>query len=100
MKNGAKDAAIPGLKLIRHNYGGVNNVDDPTLPFHLDVSLRPPSFLRVANAVQLGNEVLLLRGQTRKALEQFVAANELEENPRLESWRITQTAGWLKPDPE
>lgn len=81
---------IPGLKLIRHNSGGVSNPDDPTFPFRLDASFRPPEFMQVAHVFLYGNEEICVRGTTREALERFVEANTLKTHPRLIRLEITE----------
>lgn len=82
---------IPGLKLIRHNAAGVNVADDPTYPWRLDATFRPPEFM-FFTFVSLygGSEIICVRGQTREALEQFVELNNLRIHPRLRSLEITQ----------
>jgi hypothetical protein len=84
------DMTIPGLKLIRHNSGRVNNPDDPTLPFRLDASFRPPEFMQLAHIILYGNEEICVRGINREALDQFVAVNNLKTHPRLLRLEITE----------
>jgi hypothetical protein len=82
---------IEGVKLIRQT-GVVNEPDDPSYPYRLDVNLRPPEFMEFAFVMlHGGSEVICVRGMTREALEQFVELNQLRTHPRLRSLEITQT---------
>lgn len=82
---------IEGIKLIRHNAGGVNLPDDPAYPWRLDVNLRPPEFMLMAFVgIHGGSEEICVRGMTREALEKFVALNSLRTHPRLRKLEITQ----------
>jgi hypothetical protein len=77
------DGVIEGLKLIRHNMGGVDDPDDPTYPFRLEATFCVPEFMQVTNALLYGCEKIVVRGQTREALERFVELNRLRQHPRL-----------------
>lgn len=83
---------IEGIKLIKHNLGGINDPDDPSFgPWRLDMSLRPPEFMKVASICMYGgNEVVMIRGKTREALEEFVELNQLRTHPRLVRLTIEQ----------
>ena len=81
----------PGIKLIRHNGGNVNNPDDPSLPWRLEASFRPPEFMSVAFVFLYGGEELIVvRGDTKEHLEEFVQVNDLRNHPRLKKLAITQ----------
>lgn len=81
---------IEGIKLIQHNAGGVNLPDDPSYPFKLEVSLRPPEFMLVAFVgLYGGREKMVVRGLTREVLEKFVEVNDLRTHPRLRELTIT-----------
>lgn len=82
---------IEGIKLIRHNMGGINNADDPSFgPWRLDAVFRVPEFMAVAASFLYGREEICLRGKTKEALEKFAEANELKTHCRLQSLTITQ----------
>jgi hypothetical protein len=82
---------IDGLKLIRHNMGGVNHPDEPSFGrFRMDATFRVPEFMDVAAVFIYGQEQIVVRGRTREALEEFVAANHLREHPRLLQLTITE----------
>lgn len=81
---------IEGIKLIKHNGGGVNLPDDPSLPWRLDAHFRAPEFMQVAFVMLYGNETICVRGKTKEALEQFVEVNKFKTHPRLISLEITQ----------
>lgn len=81
---------IEGLKLIQHNAGGVNIPDDPTYPYRLEASFRPPELMIVTFiALHGGSENIVVRGMTQEALEEFVEENDLKNHPRLRSLTIT-----------
>lgn len=95
--------SIPGLKLIQHNAAGINRLDDPSFPFRLEVSLRPPEFLGLAFvAIHGGQEEVVVRGMTRKVLDTFVDMNRFRTHPRLLSITITGPSGveWKFPERE
>ena len=64
---------IDGIKLIKHNMGGVNEPDDLTYPFVLDANFRHPEFMEVASAfLYPGGEIIKVRGKTREALDELI----------------------------
>ena len=80
---------IEGLKLIKHNASGVNEPDDPSYPFKLMVSLRPPEFMTMAFICMYGGtEEIIVRGMTREALQEFSDRNHLQHHVRLISWTL------------
>lgn len=79
---------IDGIKLIRHTGGGVNEPDDTIYPFLLEVVLQPPALMAVGFAMLYGNEEIVVRGMTRKALEEFVDMNHFQNIGRLISCTI------------
>jgi hypothetical protein len=81
---------IEDIKLIRHNIAGIDDPDDPSYPFKLEASFRPPEFMEVAHLLLHGNEVIVVRGKTREALELFAGVNHLDKHPRLISMTITE----------
>ncbi len=94
------EGVIPGTKLIRHNTGGVNKPDDPTMPFKLEASFRPPEFMQVAFVGLCGSsEEIVVRGETREALDEFVEANNLNSHPRLLKLNITGPEDQSTPEP-
>lgn len=90
---------IEGIKLIRHNMGGVNNPDDPAYgPFRLDAIFRVPGFMEVAATFIYGREEIVVRGKTREALEQFVKVNSLDTHCRKIKVEITEPEAEPKPE--
>ncbi len=84
---------IEGIKLIRHNAGGVNEPDDPSYPFLLQASFSPPEFMMMAFiGIHRGGEEILVRGMTEEALEEFVEQNNLRRHPRLQKLEILETS--------
>ena len=72
---------IKGIKLIKHNMGGINNEDDPSFgPYRLNATFRVPSFMEVAAVFIYGNEEIILRGKTEEALEEFISLNNLRKH--------------------
>lgn len=85
---------IEGIKLIKHNMGGVNEADDPTYgPWRLKAVFRVPSFMGVAANFIYGCEEIVVRGKTKEALEYFAEMNSLNTHPRLQKLEITQPEG-------
>ena len=70
--------------------GGVNQPDDTSYPYKLEVNLRPPDFMVIAFiGLYGGSEEIVIRGMTQGALEQFVKENKLDTHPRLRRLTIT-----------
>ena len=79
------------IKLIQHNASGVNNPDDFSYPWRLDAYFRPPSFMSVAFiCLYGGQEIIQVRGITKKSLEEFAKKNNLFNHPRKQSIKIWQ----------
>jgi hypothetical protein len=78
------------VKLIRHNAVQVNNPDDPSYPFVMDATLRPPEFMIVAFVgLYGGSEIIRVRGKTRHDIVEFVKTNDLARHVRLRRLTIT-----------
>lgn len=85
---------IDGIKLIKHNMGGVNEPDDLTYPFVLDANFRHPEFMVVASAfLYPGGEIIKVRGKTREALDELIERNGLLRHPRLRRLTIAGPDG-------
>lgn len=92
---------IPGLKLIHHNAGRINEPDDPSLPFKLELSLSPPQFMIISFiGLYGGSEEIVVRAKTREALEEFLEQNQLRRHPRLRSLTITGPDGCVEGHPK
>lgn len=84
---------IEGLKLVRLT-GAVNDPDDPSYPYKLEVNLRPPELMQVAFIMlHGGSEEIVMRGKTREAIDQFIELNNLRHHPRLRRMTITGPNG-------
>jgi hypothetical protein len=71
------------LKLIRLT-GAVDQPDDPSYPYKLEVNLRPPELMQVTFIMlHGGSEVIVVRGKTRAAIDRFIDQNDLRQHPRL-----------------
>ena len=85
---------IEGLKLIRLNSARIDEPDDPSYPYKLEVNLRPPELMQVAFVMLYGgSEVMVVRDKTHEAIEFFVAQNDLRCHPRLRRMTITGPDG-------
>ena len=87
------------FKLIYHNASNIDLPDDPSFPFKLGASLRPPEVMDKALLLPNGGvEKLVVRGTTQEALEQFIEfrAHRLRSNMRLLSLTITGPAGIIE----
>jgi len=85
-----KATLIPGLKLIKHNAFFVDEPDDPSFPYKLEVSLRSTEMMQVHSKLFQGkDEEIVVRSMTREALEEFIELNEFRKNSRLLRLDIT-----------
>ena len=85
------------IKLIKFNSSHINKPDDPTFPYKLEVSLRPPGFMDLTFAFLLGgSEELVVRGMTLEVLEEFITENKFRTHPRLRRLVITGPGGELE----
>jgi hypothetical protein len=92
---------IPGIKLICHNANRVNVPDDPSFPFKLEASFRPPEFMMMAFIGLVGgSEEVVIRGMTKEDLDEFVELNNLRTHPRLLHITITGPDGILEQLPQ
>jgi hypothetical protein len=86
------EAADPndGLKLIRLNSARIDDPDDPSYPYKLEVNLRPPDLMQVAFVMLYGgSDEMIVRGMSREAIDRFVDVNDLHRHPRLRRMTIT-----------
>lgn len=83
-------AVNPNLKLIKLNSRGVNNPDDPSFPFKLEVTFSPPEFMNVAFLFLVGAvEEVIVRAVTLEDMNDFLQKNEFRTHPRLIKGEIT-----------
>lgn len=88
---------IPGIKLIRHTGSIRDCPDDPSIPFKLEVNLRPPEFMEMAFiGLYGGSEEIIVRGETKEALDKFIEINRLREHCRLRYLTITGPDGVIE----
>lgn len=101
MTKEAEPNAIEGLKLIRHNTGGVSESRDPSYPFTLEANFRPPEFMQFAFvALCGGSEEVVVQGKTEGALRKFIIVNDFLNHPRLRSLTIEDPEGILFQHPK
>ena len=85
---------IEGLKIIRLNSARINEPDDPSYPYKLEINLRPPELMQVAFVMlHGGSELMVVRGKTRKEIDRFIELNDLRRHPRLRRMTITGPDG-------
>jgi hypothetical protein len=88
--NEPDDQLIEGLKLIRLNTARINEPDDPSYPYKLDMNLSPPELMQVTFVMlHGGSEELVVRSMNREAIDKFIEANDLRRHPRLRRMTIT-----------
>jgi hypothetical protein len=86
---GPDDQLIESLKLIRLT-ARIDEPDDPSYPYKLDVNLSPPEPAQVAFVtLHGGSEELVVRSKSREAIDAFIVANSLRSHPRLRRMSIT-----------
>ncbi len=91
--NAPVDQLVEGLKLVRLNTARINESDDPSYPYKLDVNLSPPELMQVTFVMLYGgSEKLVVRSMSREAIEKFIEANDLRHHPRLRRMTITGPA--------
>jgi len=90
-----------GVKIISHNAAGINLPDDPDYPWRAEIVYRPPEFMRVAFiAIHGATERLVIRGMTKKAIDDLVEKHCLGANhPRFIRMDITGPVDLPPPDP-
>ena len=88
---------IDGVKIIRHLPSKIDIADDPTLPFKVEVSMRPPKFMIVTFVMVFGgSEDVIARGSTRELIDSFLDKSGLRGHPRLRWIRLTSPDGSVK----
>lgn len=88
------------IKLINHNAGQVNEPDDPSFPFKLEVSFRPPEFMTVAFiGMHGGTEEIVARGMNKEVLQHAVRENGFRTHPRLIRLTLTGPDGIVDQHP-
>lgn len=85
------------LRIIRLLSEGINKSDAPyvsTHPYKLTANLGPPEFMQVTFIMRHGgSDELIVRAKTLKALDVFIARNNLRQHPRLRCMMITGPNG-------
>lgn len=87
--------SVEGLKLIRLNRRRIN--DDALYaadyPYKLCVNLSPPELMQVTFIMlHGGSEEIVVRCKTREAVDDFIAANDFRNHPRLR-WMTIEGPG-------
>jgi hypothetical protein len=91
----ATTEAKPAVKLIYANTYQLDQLDDPTYPFTLEVVLRPPSFMSVAFAFLVGGSerAVVLGMSVEDLLDWAKKSDNLAHHPRLIRISITNRNG-------
>ncbi len=64
------------------------------MPFKLEANFRPPSFMEVTFAlIHGGSEEIVVRGDTKEALDELITRNNLRTHSRLRWLKITGPEG-------
>ncbi len=91
------EVKYPGLKTIKCNSHNIDNPDDPSMPYKLEMRLSPPDFMAFTFVCLYGGtEILVIRSETEEEINQFVADKNYEHHPRLISLKISDPAGVIK----
>ena len=78
------------VKLIKHT----SDCDLPSLPFKLEVVLRPPEFLEVTwLGLYGGSEDIVARGDSAEELSVWADEHGLKDHIRLRRYAITDSEG-------
>jgi len=81
------------VKCIRHAASGIEEPEDPSLPFRMEINLRPPEFMQVAFVMLYGgSEVVVFQGKTIKDLMTAADREKLSDHPRLRRILIGDSA--------
>lgn len=88
------DQPIGGLKLIRLNSARIDEPDDKSYPYKLEVNFSPPELMQITfMMLHGGSEEMIVRAKTREAIDQFITLNTLRDHPRLRRMTITGPGG-------
>ena len=88
------DGNIEGLKLIKHNANNIDEPDDPSYPFKLEMVFRAPGFLQFTFvAMHGGSEDVVVRGMTKEAVDELIEKNSFRSHPRLKRLTFTGPDG-------
>jgi hypothetical protein len=81
------------VKLIKHT-GESEYPDDPSIPFKLEMVLRPPDFMIIAwIGLYGGTEEVVARGETLEELTAWMEEHGLKDHSRLSRYTITDAEG-------
>lgn len=81
------------VKLIKHT-SECDHEDDPSLPFKLYMTLKPPEFMEFTwTCLHGGSEDIIARGDTIEELTAWMEKNDLKEHTRLIRYSILDGDG-------
>ena len=82
------------FKIIRHLPSRINEPDDLSLPYRLEINLSPPSFMQVAFVMlHGGSEEVVARCADARAVEQLLEEYDFRGHPRLRWIKMTGPDG-------
>lgn len=81
------------VKLIKHT-SECDHEDDPSLPFKLYMTLKPPEFMEFTwFSLYGGSEEIIARGDTLEEVTAWMEKNDLKEHTRLIRYSILDGDG-------
>jgi hypothetical protein len=81
------------VKLIKHT-SECDHEDDPSIPFKLEMVMRPPEFMEFTFFALYGStEDIVARGDTLEELNSWMETNHLKTHSRLTRYAITDADG-------
>jgi hypothetical protein len=90
-----KDPLRDPVKVIRANTHNIDELDDPSYPLLMQVSLRAPDFMPLTFIAVYGSseEVVVVRGESIQDLLDWLWACQISNHPRLRSIVIVDDKG-------
>jgi len=83
--------------LVRHSPSGINEYDDPSFPFRMELYCTSPEFLEFAHDCIHGRgERVVARAMTLDLMNWFIDKNSLRTHPRLVSLIVTGPEGTIE----
>lgn len=87
---------IEGLKLFKKT-GCIDIAEDASYPFRLEVVFSPPEFMQVAFITLYGgSEVVVVRGMTLEAIDQFILLNNFDRHERFRRLSVSGPSGVIR----
>jgi hypothetical protein len=82
------------VKVITANTYRINDPDDPSFPWMIELVCRPPSFMSMAFVGIVGpTEIITVIAKDQEALEAAMAESDLRGHPRTMRFRVSGPEG-------